>query len=210
MPKSIPKIIGIFIIIIYVVGAFGHALPDYLPQFLALTPISLILTFVMYLLMNQTFNWKLILAILGLSLLTITIEIIGVKTGLLFGEYFYGRTLGFKFMDVPLIIGLNWVLLNFSGYGAIQPIKTNRFIRAALSSAIIVLLDILIEPIAMKLDYWHWKNDDIPTQNFLTWFLVSFLIQLIIDKLNLKLNYKASLIILAVQFFFFGFLNIML
>ena len=36
-------------------------------------------------------------------------EIIGVQTGILFGSYAYGETLGLKIFGAPLVIGLNWV-----------------------------------------------------------------------------------------------------
>jgi putative membrane protein len=39
------------------------------------------------------------------------LEVVGVKTGLIFGEYKYGSTLGIKLFEVPLIIGFNWVFV---------------------------------------------------------------------------------------------------
>ncbi|MBK6998097.1 MAG: carotenoid biosynthesis protein [Lewinellaceae bacterium] len=41
------------------------------------------------------------------------VEIVGVKTGLLFGAYQYGENLGPKFFGVPPLIGINWVVLTF-------------------------------------------------------------------------------------------------
>jgi putative membrane protein len=35
------------------------------------------------------------------------IEAIGVNTGLIFGNYVYKTTLGWKFLETPLIIGVN-------------------------------------------------------------------------------------------------------
>jgi putative membrane protein len=42
------------------------------------------------------------------------IEAIGVNTGLIFGNYVYKTTLGWKFLETPLIIGVNWILLTCS------------------------------------------------------------------------------------------------
>ena len=40
-------------------------------------------------------------------------EILGVNYGLIFGKYDYGDNLGLKLLGVPLLIGLNWVVLTF-------------------------------------------------------------------------------------------------
>ena len=45
-----------------------------------------------------------------LALIGFIFEIIGVKTGLIFGHYKYCNGLGTKVFDVPLIISLNWAL----------------------------------------------------------------------------------------------------
>ena len=54
---------------------------------------------------NQIFSLLLIFLVGMLS------EFIGVNYGLIFGEYTYGNNLGFKLFGVPLLIGLNWVIL---------------------------------------------------------------------------------------------------
>jgi hypothetical protein len=46
-------------------------------------------------------------------LIGMIVELIGVNTGLLFGAYHYGENLGIKVFGVPLLIGINWVVLTF-------------------------------------------------------------------------------------------------
>ncbi|MBK7882949.1 MAG: carotenoid biosynthesis protein [Chitinophagaceae bacterium] len=41
----------------------------------------------------------------------IAVEIIGVKTGFLFGNYSYGIVLGPKIQSVPILIGINWFII---------------------------------------------------------------------------------------------------
>ena len=41
-------------------------------------------------------------------------EILGVKFGVIFGDYEYGSALGLKIFDVPLLIGANWAILTVS------------------------------------------------------------------------------------------------
>lgn len=202
-------IISTLLVIIYLVGIVGHLLPQFKDLFLTLTPYSLLFTFLIFIYLNQIYERRAILVILGFVLFSLGIEIIGVKTGVLFGDYAYGSTLGIKWLGVPLIIGFNWVLLNLSAYGLVKNIKTPVIFKTILAALIIVLLDVLIEPVAIKLDYWHWKNEIIPFKNYYTWFVVSFFMQWVITKFNLKINSFYALVILFTQFLFFGLLNLL-
>ena len=60
------------------------------------------------------------------------------------------------------------------------PKAESRKPKATLPTAILVALlmvcfDVLMEPAAVKLDYWTWMNADIPLQNYLVWFGLSFI-----------------------------------
>ena len=41
----------------------------------------------------------------------VSVEIMGINTGILFGDYTYGDVLGFKLRDVPVLIGVNWFII---------------------------------------------------------------------------------------------------
>jgi putative membrane protein len=36
--------------------------------------------------------------------------------------------------------------------------------------------DWIMEPVAMKLGFWQWTNDEIPFFNYTSWFVISFLL----------------------------------
>jgi putative membrane protein len=36
-------------------------------------------------------------------------------------------------------------------------------------------MDILIEPVAIELNYWHWDAVAVPIENYLAWFVLSAL-----------------------------------
>ena len=203
------KNIAFIMICIYTVGALGHLYPSLKPLFLILTPYNLVLTLALYLVLNSIKLKDIPLLALIFSI-GFFIEVIGVKTGLLFGVYKYGDSLGFKWLDVPLVIGLNWVLLNFIGYGIVTKYVKNIILKSSLAALHIVLMDILIEPIAIQLDYWTWQNNEIPLQNYVMWFIVSFSIQLIINYSKLRIDFKSSLLMLSLQLLFFTVLNLVL
>lgn len=104
---------------------------------------------------------------------TLILEITGVKTGLIFGEYSYGDVLGFKLFGVPLIIGFNWLFVIAGAYSVSCFISSNKFIIILSTALLSVVFDILLEPVAVKLGYWKWSNGIIPYQNYAAWFLIS-------------------------------------
>jgi len=106
-----------FVLIFYLVGIIGFAIPFSRPVFQAITPLTLILVFTL-LLFYQENIWKAkhILLFIFIYAASFFIEVYGVNTGKLFGEYIYGKTLGFKFFNTPVIIGLNWILLLYAAW----------------------------------------------------------------------------------------------
>ena len=81
-------------------------------------------------------------------------EWFGVNGGFIFGDYIYGKSLGFKVGGVPLLIGVNWLLLTLASREiAIRFFSSPIFI--VLFSAFIMLgIDCVIEPVAHKLDFY--------------------------------------------------------
>lgn len=201
--------IAIVMFCIYLIGALGHLVDSLRPLFLYLTPYNLVLTTVVFLVLN-TITKKDLITLCIIFLIGFFIEVIGVKTGLLFGSYEYGASLGFKWLEVPLVIGLNWVLLNLAGHGIANRFIKKSILKSIFASISVVLLDTLIEPIAIQIDYWSWENNIIPLQNYLMWFVVSFVIQLIINTSRIKIDFQSSALIFLLQILFFSILNLAL
>ena len=139
-----------------------------------------------------------------------SVEGIGVATGALFGNYSYGSTFGFKLFETPLMIGVNWLFLALSTYGIVQYFTKKALWLILLPPVLMTSLDYLVEPVAMKLDFWSWENDSIPLQNYAMWFLTSLFIHSIIYLFKPKINTKISIVVFSVQVLFFGVLNIVL
>ncbi|GAB4405314.1 MAG: hypothetical protein OHK0039_06160 [Bacteroidia bacterium] len=102
------------------------------------------------------------------------VEVLGVHTGFIFGSYRYGHALGFKVADVPPMIGVNWVMLIYCTGIASQGLSSNIWVRTSVGALFMVLLDILIEPMAVRHDMWVWLSPDIPLQNYFAWYVVSW------------------------------------
>ena len=66
-----------------------------------------------------------------------------------------------------------------------------------------VSIDYLIEPVAIKFDFWSWQKVDVPLQNYLSWFLVSFPLNLFLIKSKILSENKLALLLLTLQVCFF-------
>ena len=102
--------------IIYLVGVFGSILPAYRTLFLSLTPLTLLLSFCAIVFTLSTPTKPTLTFLLFSGLVGFIAELIGVNTGLLFGNYQYEANLGLKMAGVPVIIAINWaIVLSLSG-----------------------------------------------------------------------------------------------
>jgi putative membrane protein len=67
-----------------------------------------------------------------------------------------------------------WILLTCSVVYSIEnKIKSNLGIAFA-SACLLVLLDILIEPVAIY-NFWSWNETIVPIKNYIAWFIISFI-----------------------------------
>lgn len=127
---------------------------------------------------NQKNKRQAIIFLVFVFVFTFIVEVAGVKTGLIFGDYNYGRTLWLQIGKVPVVIGINWVLLVL-GSGIVARSFCNRIgikssiVINVIAGFFLVFVDYFIEPIAMKLDYWNWQNSFVPLRNYIAWFLIS-------------------------------------
>lgn len=199
----------VFVYMMFLVGILGHLFQPVKYIMLMLTPFTLLLLGALVLFVtHRTSDSRFTLWIIITYMFTFLIEVIGVKTGLIFGEYYYGETLGFKFFDVPLIIGLNWALVILGSLAFIKSYVENIFFSSLLVGLICVLFDFTMEPVAIKLDYWNWINNIIPLQNYLAWFILALTTSVIFNIQHVQINSKISIHYLIAQFLFFITLNL--
>lgn len=197
------------LIIFYLVGIVGLSLDAYRKDFLELSFMNLALSFTILLLGRTKYSKGFYAFILFAFLVGMIVEWIGVHTGMFFGNYSYGENLGFKIYGVPFIIGLNWVMLTIISASVIQLLKTHWLLKAILAALLMLVLDLLIEPVAIKSDYWSW-NDEIPISNFVTWFIIAVVLQWVYFKFKLAEKNKVAISLYLLQFVFFMILNLQL
>jgi bisanhydrobacterioruberin hydratase len=197
--------------------------------FIRSTAFNLLLMFGLLLWTHEEINKSFIIFIAACFIVGVTVEIIGVNTKLIFGDYRYGDVLGPKLMSVPLIIGINWfiiiyccgvsvhtLLMNIINRSPATSVATPQLLKALsiiIDGAVLaVLFDWMMEPVAVKLDFWTWNGKGtVPFYNYLCWFLVSVLLLAIFHFCKFEKQNKFAVNLLLVQFMFFlilrSFLN---
>ena len=204
MKNKTQDLIGFLIVAFHLVGMVGLSTESYFSIFISLVPYNLLITFLLccfYISFQKNYKPMVLIAMIGF-----VIEVVGVKTGILFGEYYYGSVLGFKVLEVPLIIGLNWLVLSLATHSIMRVFLNNRFSIICTASLLMVLLDLLIEPVAIKLGFWTWDSSFVPLQNYIMWFFSAFIMQYVLIKFNSSINYKLGLYVISSQLIFFIYL----
>jgi putative membrane protein len=207
-------------ILFHVIGLIGILFFDK-TIFVQTTSLNLLLMFLLILFTQNTINKSFLFFIVCCFATGILVEIIGTKTGILFGNYSYGTVLGPTFMNVPYIIGLNWFMIIYCAgismnillhkmVDQINTITNNKkpiikLISLVIDGATLALFfDWIMEPIAIKLGYWKWGgNGAVPFFNYVCWFLVSLFLLFIFHQLKFDKRNKFALHLLMIQVMFF-------
>ena len=102
------------------------------------------------------------------------------------------------------MIAVNWFLLIYSTGVLMQRARVkNIYVRLIIGALALVMLDIIIEPVAIHFDYWHWAGNTIPVKNYICWFLLSAAMLFIFELFKFKQQSKVAPALLAMQFIFF-------
>ena len=181
--KNLTKIFLFIIWLNQLFGVFGILIIDF-DLFLSLSPISLIFTFLIVVCSNIEVSYKSFATIIIIFFLSIISEIIGVNYGILFGSYYYGDNLGYSMYGVPLVIGLNWVVLTVScGNIASYFFEKNKYLSIFFGSLLMLILDVIMEQVSGNIDFWYF-NDDNLIFNYITWFILGACNQYFYQSLN--------------------------
>lgn len=195
------------LVIFYIVGVVGLSLESYRSSFLELSFMNLALSFTLLLIGRNKHSKGFYTFAFFAFMVGMIVEWVGVHTGLLFGDYFYGENLGFKIVEVPFIIGINWLMLTIISASVVQYAKFHWLIKSILAALLMLVLDLLIEPVAITSDYWTW-NGEIPISNFVTWFIIALVLQLVYFNFKLAEKNKVAVSLYFLQFLFFLILNL--
>ena len=210
--KNKIEFLGIlFFYIIYSVGIAGHIINPTRELMILLTPFTLLLSsLVLFYFLWKEESRKLFVWLSATYFITFSLEVIGVKTGIIFGSYNYGNVLGVKLLETPLIIGLNWVFVIFGAYILTLKITSKKIFLPIMTAFLALAFDYFMEPVAIYLNYWTWDGSVIPLQNYAAWFIIAFFFASILSYLKVEIKGKIFADYFVIQFFFFVILNLVI
>ncbi|MEO6231599.1 MAG: carotenoid biosynthesis protein [Ferruginibacter sp.] len=189
--------------------------------FVNATPFNLLLSLCLLIWTQRNINASFLVFILSVFGIGFLAEVVGVNTGILFGDYSYGKVLGIQWMNVPLLIGVNWIIIIYCCGISVHAMMMKFINRIAAESkkppialkalsviidgaTLAVIFDWLMEPVAVKLGFWSWQGTEgIPVYNYICWLMVSILLLTIFHFLPFKKENKFAVNLLLIQAMFF-------
>jgi len=199
------------IVAFYLCGAIGIGIPSTQPFFVKLIPSVLLLSFISILFFHNFSNPRnTVIALFSIFFAGFLIEVVGVNTHLVFGDYSYGDGLGYKLWDTPILIGINWVLVTYCSASVMDLTKCRPSFKVIGAALLMVLSDFVLEHIAPLLKMWNWKENTVPLQNYVAWFMLALVFNAFLRWLKIPTSNPIAVAIFICQFLFFVLLLILL
>jgi putative membrane protein len=119
------------------------------------------------------------ISLLTLAAFAFAVETIGVSTGLPYGEFFYGGTLGPKALGlVPYLLPISYLPLVIGAVAASWNDSLGPYYRSLVvfrSALLLTLMDGVLDPGAASLGFWVWAEGGayygVPLSNYAGWLL---------------------------------------
>ena len=125
-------------------------------------------------------------------------EVLGVKTGVPFGEYAYADSLGPTLWGVPVVIPAAWTMMAYPAYVVARHLVPHcRLVRVGVAAWALATWDLFLDPQMVGEGHWSWADQgpqatalletalpgvpDIPVSNYLGWLTVGLLIMSLVE-----------------------------
>jgi uncharacterized membrane protein len=190
------------LIIFYAVGTIG-ILSRFSEYFVRLTFANLVLTALLLLINAKDFDRRGLVGFSVSMFAGFAVEALGVKTGVIFGEYHYTDRMGPRLIEVPLVIGLNWAILVHAVHAWVGKRIRSRTLMAAVGATAMTAFDWVMEPVAIRLRFWVWQANTVPLKNYFAWWGLSFLLLMASDAIGPRPNNRLAPWVFGVMLIFF-------
>jgi putative membrane protein len=152
---------------------------------------------------KKVYGWMLLILGIGFA-----VEYAGVHRAFIFGTYNYTHMLGWEWQGVPVMIGCNWVIVVCGAVSLASLLSENIYVNCLTAATIATAYDWTMEPIAIKLNYWHWAGNHVTLFNYVCWWIVSFVMSLLWHLFKNQSN-QFAVNLLLVQLLFFAYLQLL-
>lgn len=199
-----------FIIIFYIVGFLGFLIPWSRSVFILITPLALLLNTYLLAVYHKEYGLKEILLFLFIFFSGYLVEVMGVKTGWIFGYYVYGKALGVKLFETPLLIGVNWLFLVYVTTAITVDVKINKWLAIFTAPLLMLGYDLILEQVAQKIYMWTWMNSEVPIRNYVAWYVIAFCYVLMLKVYKVETKNPLAAILFICQSVFLALLAVLL
>jgi uncharacterized membrane protein len=202
------------LVILYGVGFFGTIAGLDLMHY---TPLTLLISAAVVFASHKAADARFLVYALIVCICGFLLEWAGESTGRIFGYYIYGNNLGFKLMDIPVIIGINWLILSYTSsvvaaklLSVTAPsLQSSNIAGPAIAALLMVIADAFLEQVAPRHDFWYWKNQVVPLQNYTAWFIFAFAFNHLFKRLEVNTNNTVAIWLYGLLLAFFAGLAIL-
>ncbi|MGL4993414.1 MAG: carotenoid biosynthesis protein [Bacteroidales bacterium] len=198
------SILAAITLCIYVMGVITIADTEQREFALSVTPFALILSITALLFFREKrYTTRTLVVYSSIVLISWALEAIGVNSGIIFGEYEYGNSLGVSIIGTPILIGFNWLFLVVISQSITYSLKLKGAIAIISSSLLMVYYDTLLEEVAPLMDMWRFSLPVVPINNYIGWFVISLILNTISYKLDREEGNFMALPLLILQILLF-------
>lgn len=119
----------------------------------------------------------------------LAIEVLGVSTGVPFGEYRYLDSLGAQLLGVPVVVALAWTMMAYPAYVVSEVIGGGALRSSVVGGWALASWDLFLDPQMVQAGHWEWTSRapslaGIPLTNYLAWFVVGTAMMLALRSLT--------------------------
>lgn len=118
------------------------------------------------------------------------VEVLGVHTGIPFGRYAYGSSLGPTLLGVPLVIAFAWTMLAWPAALVARRLVSSLGARVLLGGWALATWDLFLDPQMVAAGHWRWLDPtphlpdvpDVPLTNYLGWLAVALVMSYLLQR----------------------------
>ena len=201
----------ILLAVLHIIAVWGLKSETAMDFYFPYIPVLYLINFAFLLYYQKHWNLKAILFYAATFAAGFIVQSFAVNFKYPFGPFTYIHScLGPQMLNTPFMIGVHWMLLIYCIGILLKNLNYSKVQKSLLGAFMLVLYDIVLEPIAKKNSLWYWltKKDPlsnynpVPLQNYLCWFVFGFLMLLYFNNAKAKLRNPIAPAVFIIMFFF--------
>jgi len=120
------------------------------------------------------------------------VEAVGVQTGVPFGRYEYGASLGAQLLGVPLVIPLAWAMMAYPAVLVGRRLAgAHRLATPLVAGWALAAWDVFLDPQMVAAGHWRWADPTpalpgvpgVPLTNYAGWLAAAVVVMAVLDRL---------------------------